>query len=1799
MPFVTNVILYTKDNISGKYKSITMSRRENDDNKKATKTITFNGNIKEFPSFKSTLYAELDMITAHESQKAAYMAVQPGKADTVKYVVDLVDLLEGKMTRPETPRPTREASTSPTQEEHFRIKQLELANFDMGEKKLKAILTQSMPRQWTKMNGENLRLKAVSETWKTILKRFELKTTDTLSITFRNAIARTPFKERTVDQLFDHNNALFQEANNTFATFMKDEPNGPHVLFTKSFMSMMSLSAQSNTDYNHMMVTPSHVACDEAARTKMKAYYGVAKLTWNETSASGKPPKRNRDDSTPINHVLVDPTRVVKERKDGGQHDNHGGGRRKFLKSSALPLGPHRDATHITCRFCKHKGHFKDESDDKRQAGCPYLHKWYPIFDRMKREGATQATIDKALEVHQRAAQRDIPAEQQKKTLIAAVRAARGRTSDDGGWTRGNRRAARRAKAKASELQRTIKRLNISGDAESDNDIDENHERREFTEKARRLVATSHRDALRQEKVGDDQLIWTAPENLGPEEGQLVSDDETMALENPWVDQRVINQQGPRVTTPSEFATEMDLEDMDLVDMDLSAMPMDNVTELLKIIPTNSVREESLSDDKITNTHWCIDSGAGKSVCNRKEWLRWTRQDDKGHHLVFPNGEGAFVRTEGLASLTFLNKHPLQNSSVDIPNVLLSEDVEICILAESTLLIDLQFQLEVSKSGRTKTYRRGEQCIEAIMIKGAYFASAEPCRIETLHFRVNQFQALSYDNIVTNMRRHHLRLGHLRPQLLAKLIANGRLQDIPGLDEKTALQILDKTMECMPCIKNKTTRRSYKGTVGARSTIRCHTLHMDTKGPFSIQGCFNASYGYKHLLVITDDATSMKWIYFLKELRDAPPRIIELVKYLNYQYSDTPVRRLRADGASVLKEGRVNAFCVKTGIKQEFSHPHSQEENGAPERYNRTLMETARTLLSTANVADYLWPEAAAYANDMLNRRPTKRTAPQSPHEVFGLGIPNANAAFTFGSIGFCHIPVLTRHDKTLAPRMHKCKFLGYSHEYKGYKVYDMTSDRVRHTRDFRVHSNSEDEMIKHAFGFHPNMVDDDMTFGAWPHTSSMPDTNPQGCRSGGAGDTGNQTLDKQQDDDTTLPKSAIKRQGSTLVPNEDTKRPRKVGLKGRVDRRIQFNKVVNRDDGLQTKLSTKTLDDKDINSDDTDAKPTERTTRSKYAAAQVKNTPLVLRPRGRKDLERRYKAQIKDMNQAKAASRKTVKTADHEILINAFLEQDSQQNSTKKTVRLKVPSTYKEAMKSHQVELWEEAIQKEIKSLIEKETWKTTTLPKGRKALPCKWVFDIKYNADGSIEKYKARLVIKGFRQVYGRDYDETFAPVARYESLKIVLAMATILDMEVHQMDVCTAFLNGKLEEEIYMVEPEGHTTGQTNVCKLLKSLYGLKQAGRIWYQLLHSFLVKNGFRRCHKEYCIYILKDDDSTTIIVVYVDDLTIASTSIDRVNSIKKTLSKRFEMKDLGEINYLLKIEIKRDRKNRKMTLSQHKYIEDLIQRFDMNDAPTHLTPQVPNEKLVGTDMTPTQVQAQGYKYPELVGALLHLTRGTRPDIANAVRTLSKFLLNHDKTHWTAALRVLKYLKGTSTYGLVFDGSLDKKITYQLYSDASFANTDENRHSVTGYCVMMAGGPVSTKTTKQGNVTISTTEAELVACSEACRESEWIWFLLEELGFKQTEPVTVHCDNTAVVAIAKNPGNHNGTKHIEIRHLYIRHLVDQRRANIKYCWTEDMIADILTKAISTRLFLKLRHMLGVKKIGGSGSVDITIQDTTDD
>ena len=332
-------------------------------------------------------------------------------------------------------------------------------------------------------------------------------------------------------------------------------------------------------------------------------------------------------------------------------------------------------------------------------------------------------------------------------------------------------------------------------------------------------------------------------------------------------------------------------------------------------------------------------------------------------------------------------------------------------------------------------------------------------------------------------------------------------------------------------------------------------------------------------------------------------------------------------------------------------------------------------------------------------------------------------------------------------------------------------------------------------------------------------------------------------------------------------------------------------------------------------------------------------------------------------------------------------------------------------------------------------------------------------------------------------------------------------------------------------------------------------------------------------------DDLVLLLVYVDDIIISSANLTLLKQCKLELAKEFKMDDRGPIDFALKIKVTQDLQNGTITLSQQQYILELIDRFDLDLVKPTLTPQDNTQILEpGLKMTELDIKTSPYPYRELVGALNYLVRGTRPDIANAVRDLSKYLQCFNQTHWVAAKRIMKYLKGTANYGLTYTNK-NKSMTYDLYTDASFGSKDDGRYSVTGYCAIMSGAAVTFKSQKQDNITISTAEAELVACSEGCKESEWIRILLQELNLipQIPSPTTVYCDNMATNLIIQNPGNHKCTKHIEIRHLYARELQDKNLIQIKYCKTEDMIADIFTKAQTTAMFMNCRASLGIGPI----------------
>ena len=509
-------------------------------------------------------------------------------------------------------------------------------------------------------------------------------------------------------------------------------------------------------------------------------------------------------------------------------------------------------------------------------------------------------------------------------------------------------------------------------------------------------------------------------------------------------------------------------------------------------------------------------------------------------------------------------------------------------------------------------------------------------------------------------------------------------------------------------------------------------------------------------------------------------------------------------------------------------------------------------------------------------------------------------------------------------------------------------------------------------------------------------------------------------------------------------------------------------------------------------------------------------------------------------------------------------------------PITLKEALMTSNAKEWQEAADLEYESLLENETWDLVDLPRDRKAIGSRWVFKVKHHSDGRVERYKCRLVAKGYSQKYGADYDETFSPVVRFSSIRTLLAFAVQNNLHVHQMDVVTAFLNGHLEEESYMEQPEGYVkAGQEHlVCKLKKSIYGLKQSPRCWNKTFTEFMKDLGFKQSTSDPCVFV-RSQQELEILAVYVDDLILITESKESMNELKVALKKRYKMKDMGELSYILGISVVQDHEKNCVFLHQKHYIEAILRKYKMDNANPVATPADANVKLKKIDGVSKPVNPSTYQ--SMVGSLLYAAMATRPDIAQAVSAVSKFNADPNAAHLTAVKRILRYLKGTLNLVLKYERSESGALIG--FSDADWAGDQDDRHSTTGNVFLLGGGAVSWLSKKQSTVALSSAEAEYVALSQAAQECTWLQRLLSDLGM-DTTPTVIHEDNQGAIAIAKNPVDHSRTKHIDIRYHYIRECVQNGQIQLKYCPTDEMKADILTKPVPRQKCEYLRREIGL-------------------
>ncbi|KAK2363219.1 hypothetical protein QL285_088223 [Trifolium repens] len=495
--------------------------------------------------------------------------------------------------------------------------------------------------------------------------------------------------------------------------------------------------------------------------------------------------------------------------------------------------------------------------------------------------------------------------------------------------------------------------------------------------------------------------------------------------------------------------------------------------------------------------------------------------------------------------------------------------------------------------------------------------------------------------------------------------------------------------------------------------------------------------------------------------------------------------------------------------------------------------------------------------------------------------------------------------------------------------------------------------------------------------------------------------------------------------------------------------------------------------------------------------------------------------------------------------------------------------------ESWIEAMKEELLQFEKNEVWKLVPCPPDHSIIGTRWVFRNKLDENGKVIRNKARLVAQGYNQQEGIDYDETFAPVARLEAIRILLAYASHKCFKLFQMDVKSAFLNGFLNEEVYVHQPPGFKDEHkpNHVFKLTKALYGLKQAPRAWYERLSTFLLENSFSRGKIDTTLFRKTNNQDLLIVQVYVDDIIFGATNEKMCEEFSNLMQSEFEMSMMGELRFFLGLQIKQQDDG--IFICQEKYIKDLLKKYKMNEAKIMSTPMHPSTSL---DKDENGKLVSEKEYRGMIGSLLYLT-ASGPDIVFSVGICARFQSSPRESHLTAVKRIFRYLVGTPDVGLWYKKG--SHFDLKAYCDADYARDKLEIKSTSGACQFLGEALVSWSCRKQNTIALSTTEAEYVSAANCCSQVIWIKNQLEDFSLRYTN-IKILCDNTSAINLSKNPIQHSRSKHIEIKHHFIRDHVCKKDVELIFVDTDFQLADIFTKSLVDDRFNFLKENLNIIK-----------------
>ncbi|KAJ9533118.1 hypothetical protein QJQ45_018205 [Haematococcus lacustris] len=963
----------------------------------------------------------------------------------------------------------------------------------------------------------------------------------------------------------------------------------------------------------------------------------------------------------------------------------------------------------------------------------------------------------------------------------------------------------------------------------------------------------------------------------------------------------------------------------------------------------------------------------------------------------------------------------------------------------------------------------------------------------------------------------HERLGHLSYRAMGDMISKGMVE---GVELSAGQCRAAGSGVCPGCAAGKLHRRvaDTLPSLAARVAAPCDLVHTDVCGPLRIP---NAA-GYCFVLTFLDEHSGLSLIALLKAKSEVPAAIRDAVEWFETQ-GGRKVKVLRSDRGTEYVNQAVREFLSGKGIIHQQTAPYSPQQNGSAERLNRTLFEKGRCLLYSSGLSVNLWPYALRFANYVRNLSLVRGKA-GTPWELFWGVRPDLSALRVFGARAYAHVPEHMR--SKLGSKAVQGVFVGYELSSKAYQVLLpggkllITKDVVFDELDRGLPTREADlamllpqpepepgVLVPHAVHV-PVEVQLPAPPAAVPAPLERAPAPPGGATStAGAGSGSSAGAGSGSSAGAGSSSSAGAGSSSSAGAGSSSSAGAGSGAAGSGG----GTEAVGRGSGA-----------------------------AGAAGGEGSGAANLLRQSSR----------LRGIQPEFAGVRSV-----------AVAELPAEGPA--------IPATIKEALAGPQSEQWSLAADEEMQSLLSYGTWELVELPEGCRPLDNRWVFSVKRDGRGSIVRFKARLVVKGFLQREGIDFHELHAPVSKHATVRALLAVAAAEDMELEHLDVKTAFLNGRLEEVIYMHQPAGYEDGSGRVCRLHRALYGLRQAPRAWHARLKEELEQLGFTASAADSCLFTMMRGSSKVLLAVYVDDclLAVSKGDMGTLEWVKQQLAAVFDIHQLGPVEQFLGMRISRDRAARQLVLSQEQYALSVVDRYGLADSRPRAVPLSTAEQLQREGVQ--QQSEGGHSFAEVIGSLQHLAVVSRPDIAHAVGVLAKFMSAPTKEHWRVLRGVLRYVADTAAMGLMYGASAG----LVGFCDADFAGDTDTRRSTTGHVFMLHGGAVSWSSRRQPTVAASTTESEYMACSAAGKEGLWLRGVLADLslGSAVVQPVTIMCDNEAALTLVKHPIASARSKHIDVLHHFVRERVARGELVFKFCGSAANVADVFTKALPSVKF----------------------------